>query len=368
MEVEMIVQTRLDELHKLYSKKKEYRQTPTATIHSLQDQHQEHKVQSEQRHDDLNTKYQRQIQQAQPAEGQSQNLDREVTALRRGRDAKVKVIEKVPKLEQKADSPDSESNGSDKLHTSQSLIYQNLPALEPDLETASNPSLQSNRDSQPIQCSQDDIRSVYERDVSYMYRCGYCSKGFYDKNRLIDHLRVHIEERPFQCPICDKAFKKKFVLKRHMITHSDERPFQCTLCARAFKHKGDLNRHMFTHSDEKPFKCTHCEASFKRNSILTTHLLTHLDNIECHFCGERFKTQMKFRAHVGRFHRNNRPGQCTQCDTTFKWKWNLKHHIRSEHEKVVIYRCSHCSEGFYLRGRFTAHLQHCATRHSNESP
>ena len=358
-ETAMSLKKKLNTLHKLYSKEKEYRQKLTATIYSLQDQLEEHNVQSVVRHDELDSKYQRQIQKTKAAEARSQSLEQEVTALQQDQDAKLQVIEKLQqqlrasKLPQKTDS---ESDRSDKSHivNGQSLRDQISSVLTPDLETAANASSQShvqvnkfqsdNRSSHCTQCDSSftvkeslkrHIQSVHEKQVNY--RCSYCSKGFYGKSTFINHLRVHKEERSFQCTICAKAFKQKSVLWKHML---------------------------FVHSDKKPFQCTQCDASFKRKCDLMRHLATHLDKFECDFCAKRFKTRRECRTHVGKFHSDDRPFQCNLCDSTFKWKGALERHTQSVHEKEVNFRCSHCSKGFYLKGNLTRHLR----VHTGEKP
>lgn len=47
--------------------------------------------------------------------------------------------------------------------------------------------------------------------------CPECGLKIRDRSRLIEHLRGHTGERPFQCSFCDKSYTRKDVLKTHMV-------------------------------------------------------------------------------------------------------------------------------------------------------
>ena len=350
----MSLKKKLDKLHKLYTEEKQYRGKLTGTIYSLQDQLEEYKVQSEQRHVELNSEYQRQIQQTKAAEARSQSFEQKLTALREDRDEKSKVIEKLQQqlrvftLAQKKDLESNTSNECNHAH-GQSHRNQNLQIFRPKLESESSEptsrcshqeyeahnksrsnhlkrtgsthairNAKNHEDSdstRTFQCTQcassfnlkaslkHHIRRVHEKVVNY--RCGYCSKGFYDKGNHTIHLRVHTEERPFQCTICNKAFKQSNDLKKHMHVHSDEKPFQCTQCDSSFKRKGDLKKHIQSvHEKVVKYRCSHCSKGFYRKSSLTLHLRVHTGErpFQCKVCGKAFTTKGQVTRHERNLH------------------------------------------------------------------
>ena len=84
------------------------------------------------------------------------------------------------------------------------------------------------------------------------YFCDLCTKGFTQKGGLINHSRIHRDERPYQCrwPGCQRAFVQKCNLTRHERVHSGEKPYQCPVdgCGKAFNRKHGLAQHLTHHA------------------------------------------------------------------------------------------------------------------------
>lgn len=57
--------------------------------------------------------------------------------------------------------------------------------------------------------------------------CDTCFKQFNRSSTLLDHMRTHIDVRPFVCDKCGKAFTRLKDQKRHLSIHSTERHSVC---------------------------------------------------------------------------------------------------------------------------------------------
>ena len=106
-----------------------------------------------------------------------------------------------------------------------------------------------------------------------------CGKRFATRGELVQHIRVHTGERPFECSVCSAAFTQRQSLKRHQRIHEDLKPYPCPHedCTFAARAKSDLDRHMRTHTGELPFACEHpgCGAAFASRASLAKHGHSH---------------------------------------------------------------------------------------------
>lgn len=83
------------------------------------------------------------------------------------------------------------------------------------------------------------------------YKCTFegCQKEFKAYGHLSDHLKRHLNIRPFVCDVCNSAFSRNNTLKTHMMTHSGEKPFECPFpgCDKRFSERGNMKTHLKIH-------------------------------------------------------------------------------------------------------------------------
>ena len=61
---------------------------------------------------------------------------------------------------------------------------------------------------------------------------------------------THAVDRKYQCSHCDKAFS----YKRHLIMHTGEKPYQCNQCDKAFSRHSIIIQHLKIHFGDKPYQ------------------------------------------------------------------------------------------------------------------
>ncbi|CAM6047535.1 unnamed protein product [Sphagnum compactum] len=104
-----------------------------------------------------------------------------------------------------------------------------------------------------FQCSFDGCCMGFdtEKDLELhmLNRCTWkgCGKHFHLHKYLLQHRRVHLDDRPLKCPWkgCTQSFKWAWARTEHMRVHTGERPYKCTLagCGLTFRFVSDFSRH-----------------------------------------------------------------------------------------------------------------------------
>jgi hypothetical protein len=104
-----------------------------------------------------------------------------------------------------------------------------------------------------FQCSFDGCCMGFdtEKDLELHMRnrCTWkgCGKHFHLHKYLLQHRRVHLDDRPLKCPWkgCTQSFKWAWARTEHMRVHTGERPYKCTLagCGLTFRFVSDFSRH-----------------------------------------------------------------------------------------------------------------------------
>ncbi|XP_061748160.1 zinc finger protein 235-like isoform X2 [Nerophis ophidion] len=149
-------------------------------------------------------------------------------------------------------------------------------------------------------CKKSNAQHMRTHMQEKPFRCSVCGNTFSQKATLILHMRTHTGEKPFQCLVCGNTFSLRHNLKLHMRTHTGEKPYICSVCCKKFSQKSNLTVHMRTHTQEKPFKCSVCCKTFSLKGTLTAHMRTHTHEkpFICSFCGDKFAQRANLKFHM----------------------------------------------------------------------
>lgn len=172
------------------------------------------------------------------------------------------------------------------------------------------------------------------------------------------------EAKPFECEECGKRFKKNAGLSQHLRVHSREKPFDCEECGQSFKANTNLFRHQKLHSSEKPFACKACSRDFLDRQELLKHQRMHTGHLpfDCDDCGKSFRGVNGLAEHQ-RIHSGAKPYGCPHCGKLFRRSSELTKHRRI-HTGEKPYECTQCGKAFRQSSSLLEHTR----IHSDERP
>ena len=202
---------------------------------------------------------------------------------------------------------------------------------------------------------------IHTEESERKFSCSLCPKRFVRKKHLEAHTRMHTNERPFSCSDCGKTYKHEEQLRIHRRLHTGER-FYCRHCNKGFTAKCDMEKHETVHSDVKGYKCDTCGSSFRAKGTLRTHVRVHadasqLDTQECSICGLVFRSKNYLKKHM-EVHVQNRPSvTCNLCGTVFKRKSGLYSHRKYACKSLEYqdWRCDICGKCMKSEGTLRKH-------------
>jgi len=124
---------------------------------------------------------------------------------------------------------------------------------------------------------QQNEKPKVQYDSTNENHCHTCQKPFQTNTYLIYHTDTnHLPEKldHFSCRFCGYKVKtqQRQCLLEHLRIHTDERPEICRFCGKGFRQRKTLINHERLHTGEKPYKCEYCFEAFAQRTSLVSHI------------------------------------------------------------------------------------------------
>lgn len=198
---------------------------------------------------------------------------------------------------------------------------------------------------------------IKNQKTNRRFRCSIkgCSLRFQNQDVRIQHENCHVnqEKRQFMCPVCKEKFSIWRICNIHLWRNHkiDLGLLSCPICNN-YKSNSELRMvsHMAIHSDEKPFICSFCGKSFKQLNQLRNHEIYHknpdeipdfLTKKKCEQCERFFANSKSLKKHIKFVHDKFKPFICNICGYQSSRKEILQSHHR-QHTGDKPYHCNYC--------------------------
>jgi Zinc finger, C2H2 type len=170
------------------------------------------------------------------------------------------------------------------------------------------------------------------------------------------------------CPLCGRKFTSEFHLQHHNGIHhrkEDEEPrFECYHCSKRFFSRPRLCQHMHAHHMDRAncFKCKLCQRRkvFRSQRTFDDHLKLHqpITACECVQCGLAMACYNDLLDHAYEKHREMSSYldvMCATCKKTFTTVVGLRHHLNSNH-MAKCEKCEVCGKTFSQKPMLKLHM------------
>nr|CAD7596342.1 unnamed protein product [Timema genevievae] len=186
-----------------------------------------------------------------------------------------------------------------------------------------------------------------QENICTVHQCKYCKRQCQSEALLVEHERMHTNERPYMCEYCGKSFRTQSYLRTHLYSHSFDCQYVCPQCDKSFTNKSVYQYHCSKHTQGE-FLCDLCGKVLKHKASLQMHKKRHLNpeflNFSCDICHKTFKNRFHMSEHR-RVHTKERPFKCPQCTKQFRTLAQLKLHS-AVHSDIRKHKCTTCGRRF----------------------
>lgn len=95
-------------------------------------------------------------------------------------------------------------------------------------------------------------------------KCLWCATMYNDLDKLISHIRTHMNKKPYSCPQCKRQFSTARSFDLHVFQYQNVNNFFCTVCNKIIFCAEGMKHHLQDHGVQKPFVCTLCDKQFSK--------------------------------------------------------------------------------------------------------
>nr|XP_045607304.1 zinc finger protein 665-like [Procambarus clarkii] len=104
--------------------------------------------------------------------------------------------------------------------------------------------------------------------------CVQCNKSFNYRHHYLNHVAHHSDEKTHKCQKCKKGFLTSQALYCHtkQVHEKYNYRYPCETCEKVFICNAKLVEHVRTHTGEKPFECGICSVAFAAKATYKSHM------------------------------------------------------------------------------------------------
>lgn len=147
-------------------------------------------------------------------------------------------------------------------------------------------------------------KNKYESKIKKFYLCDRCSYKSITKINLEAHYnKMHLCVRPYICQICSKSFYRKSNLQEHLLIHNKIKNYICETCGNNFVSRKSLETHLKTHGVKK-FHCDTCNKFYFHKHHLNEHIKrNHMEKLyNCMGCEKKYGLMKELKRHFMKMH------------------------------------------------------------------
>ncbi|XP_020288305.1 zinc finger protein 431-like [Pseudomyrmex gracilis] len=157
----------------------------------------------------------------------------------------------------------------------------------------------------------------------------------------------------FMCSLCGNTYAWSSSLRRHQLQCGNkEAKIKCGFCSKRFYRRDRLKEHLYVHHSNLNSECEACK---HHNDVDNSFLMDDfsgedLNTNEFDFASVPLLQGRHVPLQEQRY-------MCGECGKGYKWMDNLRRHQRLECGQLPKLSCSICSKKFYRRYELTKHMR-----------